>query len=225
MRKFVHLEGIAASMPQDNIDTDKILPGEYLKTVSRAGLGRVLFARLRYLQDGSERPDFVLNQEPWRSAGILVAGDNFGCGSSREHAPWALTDFGISAILAKSFADIFYNNCFKNGILPIVLDASDHSLVQRLVGEASSARLRIDLPRQMVTASSGREFRFDIEPGRKAGLIEGRDEIAETLTHQARILDWRRRSAVSNGVPGIVLAQAKNGPASWGQQAVNKPAI
>lgn len=204
MRKFTDLTAIAAPLVQDNIDTDKILPGEYLKTVSREGLGRALFARMRYHEDGSDNLGFILNRNPWRKAGILIAGQNFGCGSSREHAPWALTDFGISAIVAKSFADIFYNNCFKNGILPIVLDEPDHDQLQRLAEIPATARMQIDLQRQLIRTSMARAIRFDIDAGRKIALIEGRDEIAETLGHQGRIDRWRRENRDS--VPAISIA-------------------
>lgn len=204
MRTFITLDAIAASLSQDNIDTDKILPGEYLKTVSRAGLGRVLFARMRYRNDGSENPDFVLNRDPWRAAGILVAGDNFGCGSSREHAPWALTDFGISAVIAKSFADIFYNNCFKNGILPIVLDPRDHASLSSFAADPDFARFRIDLPGQVI-AAGGAAIRFELDPGRKVALMEGRDEIAETLAQADRIAVWRRENADRSLFPRVVV--------------------
>ena len=192
MRRFTELEGVAAPLLLDNVDTDKILPGEYLKTVSRTGLGKALFARLRYNENGNEIADFILNREPWRSAEILVVGDNFGCGSSREHAPWALLDFGITCIVARNFADIFYNNCFKNGILPIPLDADTH---RRLAGDAADpdrARLRIDLPQQLIFASDGTSVGFDVEAGAKSALLEGRDEISESLLHQATIDAWQR---------------------------------
>ena len=205
MRKFTDLEAIAAPLPLDNIDTDKILPGEFLKTVSRAGLGGALFARMRYRGDGTENPAFILNQDPWRKAGILVAGSNFGCGSSREHAPWALIDFGISAIIAKSFADIFYNNCFKNGILPIVLDPEDHELLQVLVGSSTTAFVKIDLVRQRIECALGHAFTFDIDEGRKAALLEGRDEIGETLHHWDQIEEWKLRNGSGESIPAIVL--------------------
>lgn len=208
MRKFIALEAIAASLPLDNIDTDKILPGEFLKTVSRAGLGGALFARMRYRDDGTENTAFILNQEPWRKAGILVAGHNFGCGSSREHAPWALIDFGISAIIAKSFADIFYNNCLKNGILPIVLDPEDHEVLQVLVGSSATALVKIDLVRQRLECALGHAFTFDIDAGQKAALIEGRDEIGETLHHWDRIEEWRRRNSSGEAIPAITLGGA-----------------
>lgn len=190
MQRFTQLKAIAAPLPLDNIDTDKILPGEYLKTVSRAGLGHVLFARLRYHDDGSEKPDFILNREPWRNAGILIGGENFGSGSSREHAPWALMDFGIRVVIAKSFADIFYNNCFKNGILPIVLGAHDHANLLRLSECPSSAEMQIDLAKQRIVAGTV-TVTFDIDAGARAGLMEGRDEIAETLGYQSKIELWR----------------------------------
>lgn len=190
MQRFIQLKAIAAPLPLDNIDTDKILPGEYLKTVSRAGLGRVLFARLRYNDDGSEKPDFILNREPWRNAGILIGGENFGSGSSREHAPWALVDFGIRAVIARSFADIFYNNCFKNGILPVVLDPHDHERLLLLSETPSSAEMQIDLADQRIVAGA-LTVQFEIDAGAKAGLMQGRDEIAETLGYQTQIEHWR----------------------------------
>ncbi|MAC57079.1 MAG: 3-isopropylmalate dehydratase small subunit [Novosphingobium sp.] len=206
MRTFTEIEAAAAPLPQDNIDTDKILPGEYLKTVSRAGLGGALFARMRYRDDGTENSSFILNRDPWRDAGILIGGHNFGCGSSREHAPWALIDFGISAIIAKSFADIFYNNCFKNGILPIVLDPKEHESLQHFAEVPATSRLKIDLVRQRIEVGDTHTFAFDIDAGRKAALMEGRDEIGETLRHQAEIEVWRRENAGPDDVPAIVVS-------------------
>ena len=206
MRTFTEIEAAAAPLPQDNIDTDKILPGEYLKTVSRAGLGGALFARMRYRDDGTENSSFILNRDPWRDAGILIGGHNFGCGSSREHAPWALIDFGISAIIAKSFADIFYNNCFKNGILPIVLDPKEHESLHHFAEVPATSRLKIDLVRQRIEVGDTHTFAFDIDAGRKAALMEGRDEIGETLRHQAEIEVWRRENAGPDDVPAIVVS-------------------
>ena len=187
MLRFDRLTGIAAPLPLANIDTDKILPGRFLKTVSREGLGGALFDTLRFDAGGAERPDFVLNRLPWRNAAILIAGDNFGCGSSREHAPWALLDFGIRCVIAPGFADIFYNNCFRNGILPIVLGAP---LIDRLTADAAvpaTAVLTVDLPAQQVHCANGAMIAFTIAPERKRMLIEGQDEIALTLARGAAI--------------------------------------
>lgn len=207
MRRFIDLDAIAAPLPQDNVDTDKILPGEYLKTVTRVGLGCALFARMRYVHDGSENPAFILNREPWRNAGILVAGHNFGCGSSREHAPWAFADFGIAAIIAKSFADIFYNNCFKNGILPITLVPKDHELIQRFAENPKTARLKISLPHQQIEIGNSDSIFFSIDAGRKAALMEGRDEVAETLSLETRIEQWRSENAGHTVAPAISMAK------------------
>lgn len=203
MTRFERLEATAAPIPIDNIDTDKILPGEFLKTVERKGLGRALFARMRYRADGSLNPDFVLNRVPWANAGILVAGANFGCGSSREHAPWALLDFGIRCIIAESFAEIFYNNCFKNGILPIVLAVPEISALRETVADAGRARVRVDLIGQTVTYGGGIELPFDIAEGRKRALIEGRDEIAETLSLRSTLLAWQKANC--RELPPILL--------------------
>lgn len=205
MTRFERLEAIAAPMPIDNVDTDKILPGEFLKTVERKGLGRALFARMRYREDGSLNPDFVLNRVPWANARILVAGANFGCGSSREHAPWALLDFGIRCIIAESFADIFYNNCFKNGILPIVLANSEISALCETVARPEQARVGVDLVAQTVTFAEAIELPFDIAEGSKRALIEGRDEISETLAYQSALLAWQKVHC--GEVPQIVLAE------------------
>jgi 3-isopropylmalate/(R)-2-methylmalate dehydratase small subunit len=181
METFTTLTGVAAPMPLVNIDTDMIIPKQYLKTIKRTGLGVHLFDEMRYTGDGEENPDFVLNQPAYRDAKVLVAGDNFGCGSSREHAPWALLDFGIRCVISTSFADIFYNNCFKNGILPVVLPqgAVDHLMEDATKG--SNARITVDLEAQTVTASDGRSFAFDIDPFKKHCLINGLDDIGLTL--------------------------------------------
>ncbi|WP_417598075.1 3-isopropylmalate dehydratase small subunit [Pararhodobacter oceanensis] len=181
MQKFDTLTGIAAPMPLVNIDTDMIIPKGFLKTIKRSGLGVNLFDEMRYDRQGNENPDFVLNQPQYRSAEIIVAGDNFGCGSSREHAPWALLDFGIRCVISTSFADIFYNNCFKNGILPIVLpkDAVDHLMDDATKG--SNARLTVDLENQIVTASDGTEFSFEVDSFKKHCLLNGLDDIGLTL--------------------------------------------
>lgn len=181
MTPFTTLTGIAAPMPLVNIDTDMIIPKQFLKTIKRTGLGVNLFDEMRYTPDGAEVPDFVLNIPAYRQAQIIVAGDNFGCGSSREHAPWALLDFGIRCVISTSFADIFYNNCFKNGILPVVLpqDAVDHLMADASNG--ANARITVDLEGQTVTASDGRSFAFDIDPFKKHCLIHGLDDIGLTM--------------------------------------------
>ena len=187
MQPFVTLDAVAAALPIANIDTDKLVPGRFLKGVTRAGLGRILLHPLRFDADDRPRSDFVLNQSPWDRAGVLIALDNFGCGSSREHAPWALTQYGFRAIIAPSYADIFFNNSFKNGLLPIVLSELD---VARLFDEVKAFpgyKLRIDLDRQVVVAADGRELAFDIEPFRKYCLLNGFDDIGLTLRHSDKI--------------------------------------
>jgi 3-isopropylmalate/(R)-2-methylmalate dehydratase small subunit len=185
MQKFDTLTGVAAPLPMVNVDTDKIIPKQFLKTIRRTGLGKGLFYELRYREDGSPVEDFVLNRPEYQDARVLVADANFGCGSSREHAPWALLDFGIRCVIAPSFADIFYNNCFKNGILPIVLpDTQVHQLMQ----DANQAgRLAIDLEAQTITRPGGQVIRFEIEPFRKHCLLHGLDDIGLTLEKTAAI--------------------------------------
>jgi len=187
MQKFTTLEGVAAPLRLINVDTDMIIPKQYLKTIKRSGLGVHLFDPLRFAKDGTENPDFVLNQEPFRKAQIIVAHENFGCGSSREHAPWALLDYGIRCIIAPDFADIFYNNSFKNGILPIRLP---RAICDALIEDAKlggNARLTIDLERQVVVRPSGEEIHFDIDPFRKHLLLNGLDDIGQTLQHTPKI--------------------------------------
>lgn len=193
-RGFVHLSAIAAPLPLANVDTDKILAARFLKTISRDGLGSHLFSTMRYDDTGSENPDFILNRSPWRDTGILIALDNFGCGSSREHAPWTLLDFGIRAIIAPSFADIFFNNCFKNFILPIVLDRSVIDVLLTDAGDAARCRMMIDLPAQTLTRFNGHSIEFEIEPERKEGLLHGIDEIAASLRHLPDIERWEHRT-------------------------------
>ena len=181
MDKFTTLTGIAAPMPLVNIDTDMIIPKQFLKTIQRSGLGINLFDELRYDREGNELPDFVLNQPAYRQAEIIVAGDNFGCGSSREHAPWALLDFGIRCVISTSFADIFFNNCFKNGILPVVLP---QEAVDQLMDDArkgANARMTVDLENQTVTTSDGVSFAFEVDPFRKHCLLNGLDDIGLTM--------------------------------------------
>ena len=179
MNKFITFSGIAAPLPMINVDTDMIIPKQFLKTIKRSGLGKNLFYELRYDLQGNIKNDFVLNWDPYKSAKILITGENFGCGSSREHAPWSLLDFGFRSIIAPSFADIFYNNCFKNGILPIRLDQSD---VDRLMKEAENKKtLTINLEEQSIVDESGKFIDFEIEEFKKKCLIEGLDDIGLTL--------------------------------------------
>jgi 3-isopropylmalate/(R)-2-methylmalate dehydratase small subunit len=187
MEKFVKLTGVAAPLPVVNVDTDMIIPKDYLKTIKRTGLGKGLFAEARYKEDGSENPDFVLNKPAYRNANILVAGDNFGCGSSREHAPWALLDFGIRCVISTSFADIFYNNCFKNGILPIVVSQEDLDKLMDDASRGANAILTVDLEAQEITGPDGGSLHFDIDPARRHILLEGLDDIASTLKSDAVI--------------------------------------
>ncbi len=181
MEKFTTLTGIAAPMPLVNIDTDMIIPKQFLKTIARTGLGKNLFDEMRFTQDGAEIPDFVLNKPAYRKAEILVAGDNFGCGSSREHAPWALLDFGIRAVVSTSFADIFFNNCFKNGILPIVLPPEAVATLMADAQKGANARMSVDLAAQTVTSSDGQVFHFEVDAFKKHCLLNGLDDIGLTL--------------------------------------------
>jgi 3-isopropylmalate/(R)-2-methylmalate dehydratase small subunit len=181
MEKFTKITAVAAPMPMINIDTDMIIPKQFLKTIARTGLGKNLFDEMRYDQAGNEVPDFVLNNEPYRQAQILIAGDNFGCGSSREHAPWALLDFGIRCVIAPSFADIFFNNCFKNGILPIVLPEAEVVQLMEDAQQGANSTVTIDLEAQEVVSMNGQTFSFDIDPFRKECLLEGLDDIGLTL--------------------------------------------
>ena len=181
MDKFNTLTGIAAPMPLVNIDTDMIIPKQFLKTIKRSGLGVNLFDEMRYDRQGNEIPDFVLNQEAYRQAEILVAGENFGCGSSREHAPWAIKDFGIRCVIAPSFADIFYNNCFKNGILPIALPPETVDVMMKDSEKGANARMTVDLEAQTVTTSDGEVFGFEVDAFKKHCLMEGLDDIGLTM--------------------------------------------
>ena len=195
MQKFTTLTGIAAPMPLVNIDTDMIIPKQFLKTIKRSGLGKNLFDEMRYTQDGAEIPEFVLNQPAYRKAEVIIAGDNFGCGSSREHAPWALLDFGIRAVISTSFADIFYNNCFKNGILPIVLAADQVEALMEDAKKGANARITVDLDAQTVTSSDGRVFSFDVDPFRKHCLMNGLDDIGLSLEKVASIDAYEKRTS------------------------------
>ncbi|WP_108502028.1 3-isopropylmalate dehydratase small subunit [Paracoccus indicus] len=187
MDKFTTLTGIAAPMPLVNIDTDMIIPKQFLKTIKRSGLGVNLFDEMRYDRDGNEIPDFVLNQPAYRDAEILIAGDNFGCGSSREHAPWALLDFGIRCVISTSFADIFFNNCFKNGILPVVLPQDAVDALTDDAANGANARVTVDLESQTVTSPDGTVYHFEVDAFRKHCLLNGLDDIGLTMEKAASI--------------------------------------
>jgi 3-isopropylmalate/(R)-2-methylmalate dehydratase small subunit len=192
MDKFIKLEGVAAPLPMINVDTDMIIPKQYLKTIHRTGLGKALFDEMRHNPDGSDNPDFVLNKPAYAKAQILVTGENFGCGSSREHAPWALLDFGIRCVIAASFADIFYNNCFKNGILPIKLPQSD---VDKLMDDAergANAVVTIDLEKQEIRGPDGGVVMFEVDPFRKQCLLNGWDDIGLTLRAEDKISAYEK---------------------------------
>src|SRR5262245_29420019 len=197
MQKFTTLTAVAAPMPMPNIDTDKIIPAAHLKTIKRTGRGKYAFETLRYTTDGKERPEFVLNKPAYRQAKILVAGENFGCGSSREHAPWALLDFGITCVIATSFADIFYNNCFKNGILPIKLPQAD---VDKLMDDAergANAVVTVDLEKQEIRGPDGGCVKFDIDPFQKHCLLNGLDHVGLTMQKTAAIDDFEAKQRAS----------------------------
>jgi 3-isopropylmalate/(R)-2-methylmalate dehydratase small subunit len=197
MQSFTTLSGVAAPLPMVNVDTDMIIPKQFLKTTKRTGLGSALFFEMRTRPDGSENPDFVLNKAAYKKAKILVAGANFGCGSSREHAPWALLDFGIRCVIAPSFADIFYNNCFKNGILPIALPQAD---VDRLMDDAergANAVISVDLEKQEVRGPDGGCIKFEIDPFRKQCLLNGWDDISLTLRNENKISDFESSRKLS----------------------------
>jgi 3-isopropylmalate/(R)-2-methylmalate dehydratase small subunit len=187
MEKFTKLRGVAAPLPMINVDTDMIIPKQFLKTLARTGLGKHLFTEMRYNADGSEKPDFVLNQAPYRKASILVSGANFGCGSSREHAPWSLLDFGIRCVIAPSYADIFFNNCFKNGILPIVLPQEEVDKLMEDAEKGANAIVTIDLEAQQITRPDGETIHFDVDPFRKHCLLNGLDDIGLTLQKATKI--------------------------------------
>jgi 3-isopropylmalate/(R)-2-methylmalate dehydratase small subunit len=203
MDKFERLQGVAAPLNMANIDTDKIIPARFLKTIKRSGLGIHAFAGLRYNEDGSENPDFVLNRPAYRQAQILIAGENFGCGSSREHAPWALLDFGIRCVIAPSFADIFFNNCFKNGILPIVLPEAQCAALLADAEAGANARIIIDLAAQTVSRPDGEAFGFEIGAFRKHCLLEGLDDIGLTLEKTASIDAYETRTEDAPWMPAI----------------------
>ncbi|WP_045387846.1 3-isopropylmalate dehydratase small subunit [Falsirhodobacter sp. alg1] len=197
MDKFTTLTGVAAPMPLVNIDTDMIIPKQFLKTIKRSGLGKNLFDELRYEADGTEKPEFVLNQPAYRNAEIIIAGDNFGCGSSREHAPWALLDFGVRCVISTSFADIFYNNCFKNGILPIALPQDVVDTLMEDAGRGSNARLTIDLEGMKVVTSDGTEFPFELDPFRRHCLLNGLDDIGLTMEKADSIRGFEEQMATA----------------------------
>jgi 3-isopropylmalate/(R)-2-methylmalate dehydratase small subunit len=196
MDKFTKLSGIAAPLPLINVDTDMIIPKQFLKTIKRSGLGVNLFDEMRYDGEGREIPDFVLNKPQYRNAEILVAGDNFGCGSSREHAPWALLDFGIRCVIAPSYADIFYNNCFKNGILPIVLPQEQVEILMKDAEKGANARIEVDLEAQTITSSEGDVFHFEVDAFKKHCLLNGLDDIGLTLEKSAAIQSFESRLAI-----------------------------
>ena len=197
MEKFNKLDGVAAPMHQINVDTDMIIPKQYLKTIQRTGLGVALFSEMRYKDDGSENPDFVLNKPAYRDAKILIAGDNFGCGSSREHAPWAILDFGIRCVIAPSFADIFYNNCFKNGILPIALPQEQVDKLMEDAERGANATVSIDLESQTIKGPDGGEISFEVDAFKKHCLLNGLDDIGLTMEKETSIDEFeaKRRTA------------------------------
>ena len=197
MDKFTTLTGVAAPLPIINIDTDMIIPKQYLKTIKRTGLGTALFSEMRYKEDGSENPDFVLNKPAYRQSKIIVAGDNFGCGSSREHAPWALLDFGIRCVISTSFADIFYNNCFKNGILPIVVTPEQLALLMDDADRGSNATVTVDLASQTIKGPDGGTISFELDAFRRHCMLNGLDDIGLTLEKGASINAYEKTAAVS----------------------------
>ncbi len=197
MEKFTTLTGVAAPLPMINVDTDMIIPKQHLKTIARTGLGKALFEELRFTPDGEEIPDFMLNNEAYRASRILITGKNFGCGSSREHAPWALLDFGIRCVIAPSFADIFFNNCFKNGILPITLDQAQIDLLMEDAAKGGNATFTVDLTAQTVTRPDGDTIPFEVDAFRKHCLLNALDDIALTLEKTAAIDSFEQRQRVA----------------------------
>ena len=197
MEKFEKISGIAAPMPLINIDTDMIIPKQFLKTIKRSGLGVNLFDEMRYDDSGDEIPDFVLNKPAYRSSEIIVAGDNFGCGSSREHAPWAIKDFGIRCVIAPAFADIFYNNCFKNGILPITLSQDQVDVLMKDAEKGANARMEVDLVAQQITTSDGEVISFEVDEFKKRCLLEGLDDIGQTFQKLAAIDSFEAKASVA----------------------------
>ena len=197
MQKFDKLEGVAAPMDIINIDTDMIIPKQFLKTIKRSGLGKSLFFEMRYKNDGDENAEFILNKPAYRSAQILVAGDNFGCGSSREHAPWALLDYGIRCVISTSFADIFYNNCFKNGILPLKVTPEQRDALLADAGDIENPELKIDLNLQKISRPNGATISFEIDPFRKECLLNGLDDIGLTLEKSEMIRSYEKKRSSS----------------------------
>ena len=195
MEKFEKLSGVAAPMPLVNIDTDMIIPKVFLKTIKRSGLGVNLFDEMRYDREGNEKPDFVLNKPQYRDAKILVAGDNFGCGSSREHAPWAIADFGIKCVISTSFADIFYNNCFKNGILPLVLPEGAVDTLMKDAEKGANSIIEVDLENQTIVSSDGEIFRFEVDPFKKHCLLNGLDDIGLTMEKEDHIAAYESKAS------------------------------
>ena len=195
MEKFEKLAGVAAPMPLVNIDTDMIIPKVFLKTIKRSGLGVNLFDEMRYDREGNEKPDFVLNKTQYREAKILVAGDNFGCGSSREHAPWAIADFGIKCVVSTSFADIFYNNCFKNGILPVVLPQDQVDILMKDAEKGANSIIEVDLKNQTIASSDGEIFSFEVDPFKKHCLLNGLDDIGLTMEKEDKITAYESKAA------------------------------
>jgi len=206
MEAFTVLTAVAAPLPVADVDTDKIIPARFLKTIKRTGLGKHLFAPLRYDDAGAERPEFVLNQPAYRDAKILVAGENFGCGSSREHAPWALLDFGIRCVIAPSFADIFHSNCFKNGVLPVRLPQEVCDALMEDAKLGGNARLTVDLERQVVIRPNGEEIAFQVDAFRRHLLLNGLDDIGQTLGHVAAIDAFEAARAGKPWLPAITAA-------------------
>ena len=201
MKKFKNIRGIAAPFNFINVDTDKIIPKQFLKTIKRTGLGKHLFDEMRFNDDGSEKEEFILNREPYRKCNILVAGDNFGCGSSREHAPWALSDFGIKCIISTSFADIFYNNSFKNGLLPIKVSSDERDALLADSNDMENPELEIDLPSQEIRRPNGAVIKFEIDPFRKKCLLEGLDDIGITMQQSSDIKEFETK--MSNERPWL----------------------
>jgi len=197
MQKFDKLEGVAAPMDIINIDTDMIIPKQFLKTIKRSGLGKSLFFEMRYTNEGDENAEFILNKQAYRSAQILVAGDNFGCGSSREHAPWALLDYGIRCVISTSFADIFYNNCFKNGILPIKVTPEQRDALLADAADIENPELKIDLNLQKISRPNGATISFEIDPFRKECLLNGLDDIGLTLEKSEMIRSYEQKRSSS----------------------------
>lgn len=194
MEKFIKHDGVAAPLPRGNVNTDDIIPARFLKSIHRTGFAKYLFANWRFQEDGrTPNPEFTLNRSGYGDASILVTGENFGCGSSREHAPWALREYGFHCIIAPSFADIFHSNCFNSDILPVMLEAAEVETLFRILEASAGARLSIDLPAQTVTAAGGPSFRFGIDPFRKSAMLEGLDNIAWSLSHQDEILAYEKR--------------------------------